>query len=193
MFTITGRISEASGGGPAPEVPTTDNGGFAFSSSSMVVSIDINIRDATGRTIFGALLTKHLETGSNVSVDGFSSQSAKSGQSLYTELQHEVAFAVARSVAFHLVPLRVSSGGGRRIQLNYGAPLLKLGTLLQAASPDGSVIRYTVTSAASGTANAEIDGDGDDAGIRPGSLITVIEADDPAANGRRFQRVGLPN
>ena len=70
---------------------------------------------------------------------------------------------------------------------------MQLGDALQARSPDGAtVVRYLVTSAADGTARAHIDGDGDAGRIVPGSQVTMFEAEDPAANGRRFNRVDLP-
>ncbi len=104
-----------------------------------------------------------------------------------------MALAVARLVAFHVVPLRVVSSDGGQIQLNYGSPLLKLGTIVQATSPDGlTTVRYSVTSASPGSAAAQAEGDADASRITPGSVASVIEADDPAANGRRYKKVDLP-
>jgi hypothetical protein len=190
-YVVTGRISDfGGGGGPAPDVPTGRDG-YSVSSQQMFVNADLALRDASGRILFGGLLTKHLETGYDIKTPGFRATGAKSGQALYGELQHEVAFAAARLIAFHLVPLKVVSGDGQEIQLNYGSPLLALGTTVKVTSPDGATtIRYNVTSAGSGEATAEIDGEGDVSRIVPGSVATVIEADDPA--GRRLKRVELP-
>ena len=81
-----------------------------------------------------------------------------------------------------------------QIRLNYGSPLLTLGAIVTCAtSPDGgATVRYNVVSADSGGATAEKDGDGDAARIVPGRTATVIEADDPAANERKYKRVDLP-
>ena len=192
-YSITGRISDVGGdGGTAPDAPMPE-GGFSVSSRQMFVNLDLSLKDAAGRTVYGVLLTKHLETGSTIKTSGYYSSSASSGQGLYTQLQHEVALAAARLIAFHITPLRVVGGDGRQVQLNYGSPLLTLGTMVQATSLDGStMVRYTVTSSGPGSAIAEVDGDGDTSRITPGSLAVVMEADDPASNGRRMKRVELP-
>lgn len=193
-FVVTGRISEVSEGGPAPATPDPRGvGDFSVASSYMVVNMDLTVRDATGRIVFGGLLTKKLETGSDIKVDGFRAQSSQDGAALYTQLQHEVALAAARMISLRLAPMHVVSGDGREIQLDYGAPLLALGTMLHVTSPDGATtIRYNVTSARQGTATAEIDGGGDASEIGPGSTAIIIEPEDPAANARRFKRVDLP-
>lgn len=190
-FIVSGRISEVSGSGGAPYAP--DGKTFAVATNYMMVNMDVTVRDRSGRILFGALLTKKMEVGSDVKVDGFQETSGESGQALYTKLQHEVALAVARQVVFHFAPLAVTSVQGREIQLNYGTPLLPMGMLIQARSPDGATVaRYRVTSAGSGTALAELDGDDPRGRIGPGSQAMVIEADDPAANGRRYKKVELP-
>ena len=193
-LVLNARISLPSGGGAAEPVPDMQQGGFAMSTSLMSVNIDFSVVDGSGRSIFGANLTKKLETGSNMSVDGFSSSTVLSGQSVYTQLQQEVALAVARSVSFHFRPLRVVSGGGRHIQLNYGAPLLKLGSNIQIVSPSSSgVAHYVVNFAGSNTATAESDGDLEGTAVGPDSTLAFVEPEDPATNGRHFQRVELPN
>ncbi len=192
-YVITGRISGVSDGGPAPATPPVGRDGYAVSSSSMFVNMDITVRDGSGRIVFGELFTKHLETGSYMESGGFQTRSTQSGQALYGELQHEVALAAARKVAFRLSPLRVTANDGNEIQLNYGSPLLALGTIVMVTSPDGATtVRYNVTSANGSAASAERVGDGDASRIPPGSTAVVIEADDPAANGRVYKRVDLP-
>jgi len=193
-YVVTGRISDIGGEGGAPPASGPQrNSDYAISSSSMFVNMDVTVRDAAGRIVFGQLLTKKIETGSDISTGGFRTTTSSSGQGLYTKLQHEVALAVARQVSFRLVPLKVVGGDGRTIQLNYGSPLLTLGTMIQATSPDGgAVARYNVTSATGATATAELEGDGETARIIPGSTAVVLEPDDPASNGRRFKRVELP-
>lgn len=190
-YVVSGRISDVSGGGPAAPAQRAPGGSFAISSSGMLVNMDVTVRDAAGRIVFGGLLTKRLETGFSMATRGLSSSSSESGDAVYTELQHEVALAVARLVAFRIEPLRVTGGGARRIQLNYGAPLLALGTMVQVTAPDGSIVRYTVSGAGQGSAQADYYG-GDADRVVPGSPAIVIESDDPAADARRFDRVDLP-
>jgi hypothetical protein len=78
--------------------------------------------------------------------------------------------------------------------LNYGSPLLTLGTIVHATSSDGSTtVRYLVTSTSPEGAAAQVDGEvGDWTRIGPDSLASVVEADDPAANERRIEKTDLP-
>ena len=194
-YVVNATLSDVSGGpgNAAPNAPDMGEGGFSYATSGMRVNIDVTVRDRSGRAVFGTLLTKTIETGFDAKVGTFQASANESGQALYTRLQQQVALAVARAVAFHFTPLRVVGGGGREIQLNYGAPLLTLGTIVEATSPDGSTaVRYNVLSAASGSARARFEGGGDPSRIVPGSRAVVIEADDPAANARRFDKVELP-
>ncbi len=188
-YVVSGRISDV--GGSATTGSAAD-GGFSASSSSMVVNMDVALRDASGRIVYGGLITKSLEIGSAMETQGLSSGTSRSGQALYTELQHEVALAVARTVAFRIEPLRVTGVSGSRIQLNYGAPLLRLGTMVQVTAPSGAIIRYNVTGAGQGSAQADYYGGAPAGEATPGSTAIVIEQEDPAANGRRFEKTDLP-
>lgn len=190
-YTVSGRISDVvGGGGPAPVAPR--GGSFGTASNRMMVNMDVTVRDGAGRIVFGGLLSKTIETGYDVHAGNFRAYGGMDGQGLYTLIQHEVALAVARLVCFHFTPLQVTGGHDEQITLNYGAPLLKLGTIVQVQGRDGDVLRFSVTSAMEGTATAKLDGDGDMAQIGPGSVAAVIEADDPAANGRRLRGGRLP-
>jgi len=194
-YSLWLSLSDVSGGpgAAAPDAPDMGQGGFSIATTGMRVAADVTVRDRAGRIVFGTLLTKTIEIGSDIKVGGFETRSNDSGQALYGRLQQQVALAVARAVAFHFTPLRVTGGDGRHIQLNYGAPLLTLGTTVQATSPDGATnVRYNVVAASEGVATAEAEGGGDPSRIVAGSRATVLEPDDPAANGRRYQKVELP-
>lgn len=193
-YTLSGAISQVGGDfGPAAPAPSSADG-YSVSSRQIFVSMDVTLRDPAGRTVYGGLLTKHLETGSEIHTRGLETRSSQSGEAVYTELQHQVALAVARLVAFRIEPLRVVGADDRTIRLNYGSPLLTLGTIVHATSPNGAAsVRYVVTSASPEGATAEVDGEvGDWTRIGPGSLASVVEADDPAANERRIKKVDLP-
>lgn len=186
-YTLSGTIAQV-----GEEGASASGGGYSSASRRMFVSMDVTLRDAAGRMIYGGLLTKHLETGSNLSTPGLSTGASQSGEAVYTELQHQVALAVARLVAFHIDPLRVVGGDGREIRLNYGSPLLTLGAIVHVTT-GADTVRYNVTSASPEGATAEVDGEvGNPAGIGPGALASMVEADDPAANERRIKRVDLP-
>ena len=191
-YVISGTVSAVDGGGarPAPDAP--DYQKFAISSNLMTVNMDITVRDAGGRIVFGGLLTKTIEVGSDIKVDGFRATSNMSGEAAYTRLQHEVALAVARMVVFHFNPLRAVETNGRVVRLNYGAPLLTPGMKLQAIGTDGQPLFFRVSAAVGDAASAEIRGDGNPRSLPADGILTAIEVDDPANNLQEFRRVDLP-
>ena len=193
-YTVIGAISQVGGdGGPAPDIPT-GRGGYSVSSRQMFVSMDITVKNAAGRIVYGGMLTKNIETGSSITTPGLQTTSSESGEALYTVLQHEVALAAARIVAFHIDPLRVLSTDDKEIHLNYGSPLLKLGTIVHVTNSEGGTVRYLVTSANSEGATAEVDGErGDWTKVTKGDIADVIEDEDPAAKGRKTKKVELPD
>jgi hypothetical protein len=191
-YSVAGAVSDVGMDGD-PTSRASPTAAYSVASSGMFVSMDVTLRDASGHTIYGGLLTKRLETGSNIHTPGFDTAASQSGAGVYAELQHQVALAAARLVAFHIEPLRVTGAEGRQIRLNYGAPLLTLGAIIHANSPDGGPpVRYRVVSANADAAFAELDGEGNASRVTSGSTATMVEADDPAANERRIQKVDLP-
>ena len=180
-YTVSARLSSVSGGGNRPTPNAPDGRDFAVSTNTMTVDVDVTVRDAAGRIMFGGVLSKTIEVGSNIKVDGFESSSNTSGEAAYARLQHEVALAVARMVMFHFAPLRVSAITGRTVALNFGSPLLQLGMMAQAIGRDGQPIMLRVITATPGGATAEVYGDGEVAMLAPDGIASVIEADDPAA------------
>lgn len=193
-YVVSGRLLDVSGG-PGQDAPTArppGDGGYAIATTGMRVVVDVTVRDGAGRIVYGVPLVKTIETGSDIRVDGFRASGGESGEALYGRLQQEVALAVARSVAFHFTPLRIESVNGQSVQLNYGAPLLKLGTIVQVIAPAGKVLRFNVVASDERGAVARLDNGGDVSTLTPGATASVIEADDPAANARRFEKVDLP-
>ncbi len=192
-YALSGIVSADGTQQDSMSQQTSRGGDIDIDSTGLFATMDITLKDASGKTIYGANVRKRIDLGNDATADGVSTGSEQSGQAIYNQLQEALALAVARKVAFHLVPLTVIGGDGRTIRLNYGAPYLQLGTTVEATSPDGRVtIRYNVVAADDAAATAEVDGDGNAGLIVPGSTATVIEADDPAANGRRMKRVDLP-
>lgn len=192
-YRVNVTINDVSGGGPAPDVPAVGDRGYAFSKAGIMTSYSVTVTDRAGHVIYGGLGTKTVETGSKINADGTYSWTNMGGDAIYGVLQTELALAIARSVAFKIVPLTVTEVDGGRIGLNYGAPLLKLGSSISVNGSNGlRTVRFLVVSAQNGTAIAEVDGDVDTSAIRPGAEATFAEDDDPAANGRRYDRVRLP-
>jgi hypothetical protein len=192
-YTLTGVISQIGGDPNAAPGDNVSGSSFSISNNSIFVSMEVTLRDSTGRAVYGGVLTKTIETASEIQTAGFSSASMKSGEGIYSVLQNQVALAVARLAAFHIVPLRVTGVEGNQIRLNYGAPLLTLGTAVEILPPSGfNAVRYAVTSSNPGGAVADQDNEANAAGVVPGTVATVIESDDPAVNARRTKRVDIP-
>jgi len=166
---------------------------YAVGSGTLYVALDLTITDRAGRSVYGGLITKRIETGSYSGANGFATADLQSGEGVYSVLQHEAALAAARAVAFHIAPLQVTARSGKMVRLNYGAPLLPFGGQVDVRSGDGfDRLRYRVTSADAGEAVAELEGDGVGADIQPGTLATYVEDDAPTANARRTRREELP-
>jgi hypothetical protein len=162
-------------------------------STGLRVTMSVKVADKAGRIVFGAPVVTEIETGSYGEARGSANVSVASGEALYSLLQRQVAMAAARQIAFHFRPLEVIGGSAKKIQLNYGGPLLEVGTMLSVTSPDGSsAARYRITSVSSGSALAQQVGDTDSSGIVVGSRAMVIEKGDPAANQSTLERVDLP-
>ena len=165
--------------------------GYSLSQRRAVASLDLRLTDtAAGRVLWQGTVTRAIPVGGRFEGEGFSGGDASSPRAIYTVLQRELALSAARAVAFNVEPLRVVQAAGPRIQLNYGAPLLKLGDDLDIVGADGRAARYRVSSASGDTAWAEASGSA--VPVSPGARVSFVEADDPAANRRRFDRVELP-
>lgn len=164
--------------------------GYVGAQKFITANLDFTLSEG-GRIVGGGELTKRLEVGSVAGAGGAVQASEQDGAALYGEIQHQVAETVARAVAFKLQPLRVMSADGQNIELNYGAPLLKTGTMVEVVTPSGP-IHFNVIGAGEGHSTARRDGSGDVSALTPGTIAQVIEPEDPAANGRRIQSVDLP-
>jgi hypothetical protein len=191
-YVVDVTLTQVSDGGPAPAV-NPGSEGYAFSSAWMTVSMSVTLRDASGNGIYGGNLTKKVETGYRLQVDGQLAAGSKSAETAYGMLQNEVAQAAARIVSFEIEPLRVVTVDGTLVELNYGGPLLTIGSVIQIDKAFGiSKMKYRVVSTSNRSAVADMDGDYQLNDIRPGANATFVDDDDPAANARRYQRVRLP-
>ncbi|MDK2761660.1 MAG: hypothetical protein KYX64_09940 [Sphingopyxis sp.] len=192
-YRIDVSIGDVSGGGAAPDNPETGPRGYAISKTGMLTTFTVTVKDRTGQIIYGGLSSKTIDTGVDVDSDNLHAASSMTGDAVYGVMQNELALAIARIVAFKIEPLRVTEADGERVRLNYGSPFLKLGTLIEVGGEDSLyAIKYNVVSASNGSAIAEVEGDNDTSTVRPGMQAVMIEADDPAANGRRYKRNRLP-
>ncbi|MBU6269199.1 MAG: hypothetical protein KGN34_16750 [Sphingomonadales bacterium] len=187
-LTLTGRLT-----GVGYESQTVDTAGSAIADQFMVVGIEFALRNRAGRIVYGGALTKRLNIDAGSETADVSFSRSQSGRTTFAQLQQQVAYAVARNVLFHLHPLRVVANDGKAIALNYGTPLVPLGSAVlvpSATSLRGR--RLTVVSARNDQAVAESDAHAALQDVPVGAVVTFAEADDPAANSRVFQRVELP-
>lgn len=187
-LVLTGRLSNV--GYADSQITRAD---MSDSRNSVVASVQFALEDRAGRSVFGNVLTKRMVLSSGLETASGSFQSNETGRTTYTQLQREVALAVARAVSFHLAPLTVVDATDRRVKLNYGAAYLPLGaTVLVPAERGMRMVKAVIVSADNDTALAEADGGGSFAGVVVGSKARFVEADDPAANAPRWDRVELP-
>lgn len=187
-LVLSGRLTDA-----GFESQSISTGGSTVAGESMVVSVDFQVRDATGHVVYGGALTKRFPIGAHTRTSSVASDQSDTGRSNFSQLQREVAYAVARSVTFHIAPLRVTANDGHRLQLNYGAPLVPLGSAVQVPHT-GSLrtSRLNVVSATGTDSLAESEVPVDLGDVPVGTVVTFAEADDPAANTRRYERQELP-
>lgn len=192
-YVLSGRVENVVPIASGYEEQGISGNSYGSASNGLLVTMSVNLADKSGRIVFGAVVVTQMETGSADTARGTAGVSQSSGEGLYGLLQREVALTVARKVAFHFNPLLVSQGGGRKIQLNYGTPLLEVGSMLNATAPDGSmVVRYRVTSVGDGNALAQQIDESVSTGIVAGSRATVFERGDNAENESQDEKVVLP-
>jgi hypothetical protein len=187
-LVLTGRLSNV--GYADAQITRAD---MNDNRQSIVTSVQFSLEDRAGRTVFGNLLTKKMVLNAGLETAAGSFQSSETGRTVYTQLQREVALALARQISFRLAPLTVVDATDRKVKLNYGAAFLPLGSTVLVPADNGiRTIKAIVSSASGDTALAEVDGGGSFAGVVIGAKAQFVEADDPAANAPRWDRVELP-
>lgn len=184
-FVVSGRV-----GGLGMTRSKNSARDYCVGLTTVRAEFDLRVRDSGGRVVHAATISKEVEVGSHVVAGASDCSTNAPARASYDALQREIALAAARSLSFHMVPLQATGVQGRRVSLNYGAPLLALGTIVQVDDAGGFPARYRVVATTGGSAIAEPMGA--PAEIRIGARASVIEAEDPAANGRRYEKVELP-
>lgn len=187
QFTISGAISDI-----RSTSQSMRQRGVSDDRNAWEVTFSLVVKDRNGRAIAGQTINKSIDLDRSIAAGGFASDSSVDGEGLYTALEKEVALAAARYVAFRFNPIRLQSVSGQKIVLNYGAPLLDNGDLVQLISPDGRLIKFTVQGSAGGQSVASVEGRQDISSLNPGAVVEYVDPSSPSANGRRFERVDLP-
>lgn len=186
-YVLSGDIFEP--GTTSAQAETSD---VVNDSEDAALSLQFSLRDPRGQVVHGSLITKRINLSNTSSTGLVDTSTSTSGNAIYTQLQREASLAIARSVAFKLDPLRVTEVTDRRAKLNYGSPYIALGATVFLQGQAGEQIKGNIVSSFNGFAWVETYGSGNIANVPLGSQASFAEADDPAANGRTYDRVDLP-
>jgi hypothetical protein len=185
---LTGRLTNV-----GYDTSSVGTQGSTVGNQSIVVTIEFQLKDAGGRLVYGGAITKHFPIEDTTDTASVSYHRQLSGAAGFTQTQREAAYAVARAVVFHFDPLRVTANDGTRVALNYGTPLVPLGSAIM-VSQQGSLgaFRLNVSSATGSEATAESDGGVSVRGVPIGSIVTFVEADDAQAGSNLLQHGTIP-
>jgi hypothetical protein len=150
-FTVEGFLTDI-----GYENNAFSNASVVEANDNILVSVTYQVRNAKGNVVYGGALTKSFNVATLSETAGASFQSTQSGRTVFSQLQEEVGYAVARQILFHFEPLRVVANDGRAVAFNYGPPIIPKGAAIMVSS-ERSVepIQVTVTSALPGRAVAQ--------------------------------------
>lgn len=187
-LVLNGRVSDV---GVVSD--QTSERGNARSIDEASLTVELALAGPGGGIRFGGSIIKTLAFDEQVQSGSYSSSRSQSDSVTYANLQRELSLAVSRAVAFHIDPIRIVDMGGQRVRVNYGAPLLNVGSSI---SVDGGVaagvIRGTVVATGAGFADVEFVGNRDLRSVRVGSVATFAEPEDPGSRTPIYPNVELP-
>ncbi len=161
-------------------------------SSGIFATYDTTIQDSSGAIIYGGSSKSKIDTFESFATEDTASFSSMSGEATYNVLQQQLAYAIARSIAFKVSPIRVTAVDEDRVRLNYGKNFLPIGSSLEIHGGGLYGVRYRVVSAIGDSAIAEVDGDLDTSEITTDSVVTFYEKGEDGENGRRYRKRRLP-
>jgi len=187
-LVLSGRVSDV--GVASSQVSERGND---ESIGDATLTVELSLASPGGGVRFGNSIVKSLTFNEQHQSGDYSASRTQSDSVTYSRLQRELAFAVSRAVAFHLSPIRVVGNSGRRLRVNYGAPLLTVGgTVNVDGGVETGIIRGTIVATGAGFADLEAAGGGDLTSVRVGSIATFAEPEDPASRTSVFPNVELP-
>ena len=192
-YVLDVTISDVSETPPPRRRPVRGSDSYHTSWGTASVNVSYTVRSRNGDTIDGGNIRKKIEMGRTLDTSTLRVRTMEPGEAVYDLMQQEVADTIARSVVMKIDPMKVTAVERYKIEVNYGKPLLKLGSLLQVDKSRGiGAVKYRVISTSNGRAVAEVAGNADTSDIDPGNLVTFVEADSAEANGRVMERVRIP-
>lgn len=187
-FTIDGFLTDF-----GYESSAFNNASVSEANDNILVSVTYQVRNARGNVVYGGALTKSFNVATLSETAGASFQSTQSGRTVFSQLQEEVGYAVARQILFHFEPLRVVANDGRAVAFNYGPPIIPKGAAILVSS-ERSVepILVNVTSALPGRAVAQSPARVSLADVTIGAPAFFAEEEDAYADQPVVQGVRLP-
>lgn len=185
---LRGRVENVTPVGSAYRATTNPGGTYGISSGGLVVTMSFTVSERGGRIIYGDIVKSTLETDFSADTRGTAYASGMGEDGQYGQLQRIMAIDTARKVAFHFRPLRVTSVAGPALTINYGAPLIEQGMILNVtSSTTGATAKFRISSASDGSATAQSLSGREVPGIDPGSRVSIADASEPV-----MDRVELP-
>lgn len=187
-FTIDGFLTDF-----GYESSAFNNASVSEANDNILVSVTYQVRNARGNVVYGGALTKSFNVATLSETAGASFQSTQSGRTVFSQLQEEVGYAVARQILFHFEPLRVVANDGRAVAFNYGPPIIPKGAAILVSS-ERSVepILVNVTSALPGRAVAQSPARVSLADVTIGAPAFFAEEEDAYSDQPVVQGVRLP-
>lgn len=187
-FTVEGFLTDF-----GYESSAYDSDAVSESNDNILVSVTYQVRNAKGNVVYGGALTKSFNVATLAETAGSSFQSTQSGRTVFSQLQAEVGYAVARQVLFHFEPLRVVANDGQAVAFNYGPPLIPMGAAIM-VSGERSLMpkRVVVSGALPGRAVAQSPAMGSLADVTIGSAAFFAEEEDPYSEQSDSPSVRLP-
>lgn len=188
-LVLSGRVSDV--GVASNQVSERGNN---ESIGDATLTVELSLASSGGAVRFGNSIVKTLTFDERYQSGDYNSSRTQSDSVTYSRLQRELALAVSRAVAFHLSPIRVVGNSGRRLRVNYGTPLLTIGSTVNVdGGLETGIIRGTVVAAGAGFAEVEAAAGRDLRNVRLGSTATFAEPEAPESRTPAFPNVELPN
>lgn len=192
-YVVDVTISDVSADLPATNRPVRGDASYRTSWGKAVVTANFTVRDRTGASVDGGIMTKRIEMSRTLDTNRMRVRVSEPGGAVYDLIQNEVALQIAREVTFGIEPVQVIGVDGDRVEINYGRPLVSVGDQIDVSQLRGiGAVRFRVISAGDRTAVAQVRGDVDFSDVDIGSTVSFIEADSDAANARVLRRNRLP-
>jgi hypothetical protein len=187
-FTVNGFLTDI-----GYETTSYGSASVAEANGYILASITYQVKNARGNVVYGGSFTKRFNTDTAVETSSSSFQSSQSGRTVFSQLQEQIGFAVARQVLFHFEPLRVTANDGRSIALNYGPPIIPMGAaVLLSGERSLEPRRLTVISATPRRAIAQSPTFANLSDVPIGSAVFFAEPEDGYSETPVIPGVALP-